>query len=246
MATYVLVHGGAHGGWCYGKVAPLLRQASHDVYTPTMTGLGERSHLFTADVDLDLHIRDIVAVLHYEDLHDVILVGHSYGGMVITGVADRAADRIGCLVFLDAANPVNGQSLVDVSGPVIESTRPFGKLIDGVELVLLPDSEQTYEPGTLYGVTDPDDGAWMAERLTGHPWKCFEQKLELTNEAALWAIPEYHIVCTSTLKTRDPELMEKARAEGRLWAIDTGHDLMITEPEAVADALLQVASRSNA
>ena len=133
-----------------------------------------------------------------------------------------------------------------MSGPVIESTRPFGKLIDGVELVLLPDSEQTYEPGTLYGVTDPDDGAWMAERLTGHPWKCFEQKLELTNEAALWAIPEYHIVCTSTLKTRDPELMEKARAEGRLWAIDTGHDLMITEPEAVADALLQVASRSNA
>jgi pimeloyl-ACP methyl ester carboxylesterase len=238
MATYVLVHGGAHGGWCYRKVAPLLRQAGHEVYTPTMTGLGERSHLVSADVDLDLHIRDITAVLHYEDLRDVILVGHSYGGMVITGVADRAADRIGRLVYLDAANPVNHQSLVDVAGPIIEATRPAGKVVDGVELVLLPSPDA----GLFYGVTDPDDLAWMADRLTAHPWKCFEQPLELTNEAALWAIPQYHIVCTSTLATRDPEMMAKAQAEGRVWAIDTGHDLMITEPAAVADALLQVAT----
>ena len=82
----------------------------------------------------------------------------------------------------------------------------------------------------------------MDARLTAHPWKCFEQKLELTNEPALWAIPQYHIVCTSTLATRDPELMGKARAEGRLWEIDTGHDLMITEPGATSDALLQVAA----
>ena len=93
----------------------------------------------------------------------------------------------------------------------------------------------------FYGVTDPDDIAWMAERLTPHPWKCFEQKLVLTNEDELWALPQSHIVCTSTLTTRDPELMEKARAAGRLWDIDTGHDLMITEPQLVADALLQIA-----
>ena len=117
MATYVLVHGGAHGGWCYQRVARILRAAGHDVYTPTMTGLGERSHLVGPDVDLDLHIRDICAVLQYEDLRDVILVGHSYGGMVITGVADRAADRVGRLVYLDAATPVNDQSLVGVAGP---------------------------------------------------------------------------------------------------------------------------------
>jgi len=237
MATYVLVHGGGHGGWCYQKVARLLRAAGHDVYTPTMSGLGERSHLVSADIDLDLHIRDIVAVLHYEDLRDVILVGHSYGGMVITGVADRAADRVGRLVYLDAANPVNGQSLVDVAGPIIQATRPMGKVVDGVELVLLPSPDA----GLFYGVTDPDDVAWMADRLTAHPWKCFEQPLELTNEAALWAIPQYHIVCTSTLATRDPQLMETAKAEGRLWDIDTGHDLMITEPEKVTDALLQIA-----
>jgi pimeloyl-ACP methyl ester carboxylesterase len=237
MATYVLVHGGGHGGWCYQRVAALLRAAGHEVYTPTLTGLGERSHLVGPHVDLDLHIRDVCEVLHYEDLRDVILVGHSYGGMVVTGVADRAADRVGRLVYLDAATPVNGQSLVDVAGPVINAVRPDGKTADGVELVLLPGPEA----GLLYGVTDPDDLAWMADRLTGHPWQCFEQKLRLTNEDALWSIPQYHIVCTATLATRDREQMATARADGRLWDIDTGHDLMITEPRATADALMQVA-----
>ena len=239
MSTYVLVHGGAHGGWCYQRVARILRSSGHDVYTPTLTGLGERSHLLSADVDLDLHITDVVGVLHYEDLSDVILVGHSYGGMVITGIADRAPDRIGRLVYLDAANPVNGQSLVDVSGPIIEAVRPYGRVVDGVELVLLPSPDAAL----LYGVTDPDDLAWMADRLSGHPWRCFEQPLRLTDEEKLWAIPAYHIVCTSTLATRDPELMAEARSAGRLWDIDTGHDLMITEPALVADALLAIAGQ---
>jgi pimeloyl-ACP methyl ester carboxylesterase len=238
MATYVLVHGGGHGGWCYQRVARLLRTAGHEVYTPTLTGLGERAHLLSDAVDLDLHIRDVVAVLDSEDLRDVILVGHSYGGMVITGVADRAVDRIGRVVYLDAATPVNGQSLVDVAGPVIAAVRPFGETLDGLELVLLP----APDAGLLYGVTDPDDLAWMADRLTAHPWQCFEQPLVLTNEDATRDIPKYHIVCTATLATRDPKLMAQASAEGRLWDIDTGHDLMITEPEWVADTLVRVAS----
>jgi pimeloyl-ACP methyl ester carboxylesterase len=237
MATYVLVHGGGHGGWCYQPVARILQGEGHIVYAPTLTGLGERAHLLSTAIDLDLHIQDVVAMLHSEDLRDVILVGHSYGGMVITGIADRAADRIGKLVFLDAANPVNGQSLVDVAGPVINAVRPMGEVVDGVELVLLP----APGAGAFYGVTDPDVVAWMDERLTGHPWACFEQKLELHNEDALWAIPQYHIVCTSTLATRDRELVANARAEGRLWDIDTGHDLMLTEPQWVADTLMEVA-----
>jgi pimeloyl-ACP methyl ester carboxylesterase len=208
------------------------------VYTPTLTGLGERAHLLSPDVNLDLHIRDVVAVLQFEDLDEVILVGHSYGGMVITGVADRASDRVGRLVYLDAATPVQGQSLVDVAGPIIESVRPSGQRVDGVELVLLP----APGAGAFYGVTDPDDLAWMDARLTGHPWRCFEQPLALEHEPSLWSIPQYHIVCTSTLATRDPELMAKARAAGRLWDIDTGHDLMITEPARVAAALIDVAA----
>ena len=123
LATYVLVHGGAHGGWCYGPVARALRAAGHEVHTPTMTGVGERSHLLRPDIDLDFHIRDILAVLQYEDLRDVILVGHSYGGMVITGVADRAPDRVGHLVYLDAAMPEQGQSLADIAAPLMEAAR---------------------------------------------------------------------------------------------------------------------------
>jgi pimeloyl-ACP methyl ester carboxylesterase len=238
MATFVLVHGGGHGGWCYQRVSRLLQQAGHEVYAPTLTGLSERSHLVGPHVDLDLHIQDIAAVLHYENLRDVILVGHSYGGMVITGVGGRAPDRVGKLVYLDAANPENGQSLVDVAGPMMEMARLGGQVIDGVELVLLP----APGAGAFYGVTDPADLAWMDERLTAHPWRCFEQKLELHDEAGYAKIPQYHISCASTLATRDPALIEDARASGRLWVIDTGHDLMITEPEKVADALAAVAA----
>ncbi|WP_329412940.1 alpha/beta hydrolase [Nocardia vinacea] len=238
MATFVLVHGGGHGGWCYRQVARLLRGAGHEVYAPTLSGLAERAHLRLAGIGLDTHIQDVASLLHYEDLRDVILVGHSYGGMVITGAADRAVERVGRLVYLDAANPVDGQSLVDVAGPIIEATRPLGETVDGVELVLLP----TENAGLFYGVTDATDLAWMQARLTAHPWRCFEDKLDLGNEDALWALPQYHIICTSTLATRDPVLVENAQASGRLWDIDTGHDLMITEPQSVADALLEIAA----
>jgi pimeloyl-ACP methyl ester carboxylesterase len=239
MATYVLVSGGGHGGWCYSKVKRRLEAAGHEVFAPSLTGLAERSRSLSTEIDLDFHIQDVVDLLCYWDLRDTIVVGHSYGGMVITGVGDRASDRVGKLVYLDAANPRDGQSLVDVAGPVIEVTRPMGSIVDGVEVVLLP------APGAaaFYGIEDPVDQAWAEARLTAHPWKCFEQKLRLTNEAALWAIPQFHIVCTSTLATRDRRQIDKARAEGHVWEIDTGHDLMITEPAQVAAALLEVATQ---
>ena len=239
MATYVLVHGGGHGGWCYRRVARILRAEGHEVYAPTLTGLGERSHLLGPHIDLDLQITDVVNVLYYEEITDAIVVGHSYGGMVITGVADRANARVGRLVYLDAANPRNGQSLVDVAGPTLELARPYGAVVDGVELVLLP----AEGAGLFYGVTDPADLKWMDERLTGHPWRCFEDKLTLADEDAVWALPQFHIVCDANLLSRDPGIIEPARAEGRLWTIDTGHDLMITEPAFVADALMEIAAR---
>jgi pimeloyl-ACP methyl ester carboxylesterase len=238
--TYVIVPGAWAGAWEWKRVGQLLQADGHDVHRTTLTGLGERVHLANADIDLDTHITDVVNTLAFEGLEDVLLVGHSYGGMVITGVGDRAADRVAGLVFLDAANPVNGQSLIDVAGPMINMTRPLGAIVDGVELVLLP------APGAaaFYGITDPDDLAWTDARLTGHPWKCFEQPLRLEHEDDLWAIPQFHIVCTENLRTRDKELMAKARDEGRFWEIDTGHDLMITEPETVTAALLEIADRS--
>lgn len=235
MKTYVLVHGGGHGGWCYQRVARILRASGHEVYTPTMTGLGERSHLLSPAIDLDMQINDIVQVLQFEDLRNVVLVGHSYGGMIITGVGDRAADRIGHIVYLDAAKPKNGQSLVDVAGPMMAAARAGARVVNGVELVLFPGTD----PLGYYGVTDPEQIAWMKTKLTPHPWKCFEQKLVLTNEAAMRKIPQSHIVCTATLPGRDVPTLTAA-AEGRFWTIDTGHDLMITEPQAVADMLMRV------
>jgi pimeloyl-ACP methyl ester carboxylesterase len=236
-ATYVLVHGGGHGGWCYQFVADLLRAQGHSVYTPSLTGMAEHEHLLNPSIDLDTQIAGVVKLLHFEDLRDVILVGHSYGGMVITGIADRAADRIGHLVYLDAANPVNGQSLVDVAGPNMAAARQGSRTIDGVELVLFPGTD----PLGFYGVTDPGMIEWMKTRLTPHPWKCFEQKLVLTNEEALWAIPQTHIICTATIPGRDIDAL-KASSEGRVWDVDTGHDLMLTEPEKTAELLLRVAA----
>lgn len=237
MATYVLVHGGGHGGWCYQRVAGLLRSAGHEVYTPTLTGLGERAHLVSTDTDLETHIQDVVAVLEYEDLTDVILGGHSYGGMVITGVADRATSRVGQLVYLDAAIPQDGQSLVDLAPALMAEARRQARVVDGVEFVLFPDSDSVRH----YGVTDPDDVEWMTGKLTPHPWKSFEQPLKLLNGDAAKKLPRTNINCVSTMQLR-PERVERARDSDRVWEIDTGHDLMITEPQTVAEMLLRLAS----
>ena len=113
MATFVLVPGGWSGGWIWKKLSPLLRATGHDVYTPTPTGLGERVHLAHSNVNLDTHITDMVNVLIFEDMRDVILLGWSYGGMVIAGVADRAAERLAQLIYFDAVVPVSGQSEYD-------------------------------------------------------------------------------------------------------------------------------------
>ena len=232
---FVLVHGGGHGGWCYRLVAERLRASGHPVHAPSLTGLGERSHLMSPAIDLNTHITDIVQLLDYEDLNEVVLVGHSYGGMVITGVADRAPGHIAHLVYLDAANPRNGQSLVDVAGPMMQFARTMGETRDGIELVLLP--EKT--PPQFYGVTDPTQIAWMQAKLSPHPWKCFETPLDLRNEAVLWAIPQTHLICSSTRESRAESLT--APYSGPIHDIDTGHDLMLTQPDWVAARLLDIA-----
>jgi pimeloyl-ACP methyl ester carboxylesterase len=237
MAVFVLVHGGGHGGWCYQQVARLLQQQGHIVYAPSLTGLADRAHLLHPGIDLDTHITDIVQLLEYEDLHDAILVGHSYGGMVITGAADRAAARVGHRVYLDAAYPEDNMSLLEHAAASIAPTRALGKIVNGVELVMFPDLMGP----EIYGITDPAQIAWAKTRLSPQPWKTFEQKLRLTNEAAMRAIPESHIICTITKPGRDMALLQQ-RSHGRVWDIDTGHDLMITEPEWVVDKLKLVAA----
>jgi len=239
MATFVLVHGGGHGGWCYQRVSRLLKNAGHDVYAPSLTGLAERKHLLRPDINLDTHITDIVLFLEYNELDNVILVGHSYGGMVITGVADRAGSRIGHLVYLDAAHPKNGESLADVSPAAMQMAQSEMRAIDGVELVMLPGSVAI----SYLGVDDPADYDWVAAKITPHPWRCFTQKLVLQNEAAIRQLPCTNINCTQSLAASNDDARARQLDADFLFEVDTGHDLMITEPQKVADFLLQTADR---
>ncbi len=237
MATFVLVHGGGHGGWCYQPVSRLLQQGGHTVYAPSLPGMGEHRHQLHPGIDLDCHIDDLVALLLYEDLTDAILVGHSYGGMVITGAADRVADRVDHRVYLDAAYPENGVSLHEHAFELIDAVRQSLYVEDGVELVLNP-AEIDAE---FFGVTDPELAAWANERFSPQPWKCFSQPLVLKNQAAVRAIPESHVMCDSMIPRRDMDQLNRS-AEGRVWHIDTGHDLMLIEPEWVANKLEIIAA----
>ena len=235
MASVVLVHGGGHGGWCWKPVAQLLRAAGHDVYAPTMTGLGERRHLVSAETCLDTHIEDIVSLLFHEDLSDVILVGHSYGGLVITGVADRVFQRIQRLVYLDAAIPATGEALID-SSPGLQLFNDV-KVIDGVPLGLWPETAI----GSLYGLSDPEIVHWALPRLAPHPWKAFETRLHLKHEKELRAIPRAIINCTASLARRPPEMRGRWLDGDFVREIDAGHDLMLTKPELVSQWLLEIA-----
>jgi pimeloyl-ACP methyl ester carboxylesterase len=239
VATFVLVHGAGHGGWCWRRVTPILRAAGHDVHAPTLTGLGEREHLLDARVGLDLHILDVVNVLRFEDLHDVVLVGHSYGGPVVTGAADRARDRVAKLVYLDAAYVPSGSSVADAFGGGLDALRAAGTTVDEIEVILVP----TADGGPYFGVTDPADQGWMAGRLTAFPWQCFAQPLHLDDPDAVAALPTFHIVCTAGASNADPLVMAQARANGRLWELATHHEAMISEPEQLAAALLEIAAR---
>lgn len=237
MATFILVHGGGHGGWCYQLVARRLQAAGHIVYAPSLPGMGEHQHQLHPGIDLDAHIDDVVALLHSEDLTDAILVGHSYGGMVITGVADRAPERVGHRVYLDAAYPKDGESLHEHAFASIDPLRPALYVENGVELVMKPD------PGhpAFFGIHDPEMARWTFERLSPQPWACFTQKLVFRGEAVMRAIPESHLICTATIPGRDMATLT-ARSDGRVWDIDTGHDLMLTEPQWVTDKLEVVAA----
>ena len=229
-ATFVLVHGGGHGGWCYSRVAPLLRAAGHDVYTPTLTGLGERVHLAHRALNVESHIQDILAVLEFEDLHDVILVGHSYGGMVATGVADRARDKIRHLVYVDAFAPEGGKSVNDYVPDRRDAARKDA--IDGWRLPPL---------NPIPADTSPEDVAWLAPRRVHQPLQCFEERLEL--KGGPLTLPRTYIYAQRCFPgDRFRQFLERARKEG--WAayeMDASHSPHVTAPEALMEILDKVA-----
>ena len=234
MATYVLVHGAWHGGWCWQRVTPLLRAAGHEVFTPTLTGLGERSHLANAEIDLNVHIQDIVNVLAYEDLRKVILVGHSYGGMVITGVSERAAERLAHVFYLDAFVPRDGQALADlVASQFRDGLQQQAQATGG----LLPPF-----PVSQYGVFEEADARWVEPKLVPHPFKTLTTPVRLTNPTAL-ALPRSYVYCNNPAMGFFEAFAERTRTEKgwRYHELATGHDAMVTMARPLADLLLALA-----
>lgn len=214
--------------------------AGHEVHAPTLTGLGERASLLSSETTLGTHIADVVEVIEMRDLADVILVGHSYGGMVITGVADRLPERIREMVYLDAAIPFDGEALVDWSPALRQLAANEMRVVDGVELVLFPDSPSF----VIYGVTDFSDQEWLRSKLTPHPWRCFVEPLKLANGNAVRALPRTNINAPSTLRLRSRDSLARSLDADRVWSIDTGHDMMVTAPERVAELLLRLSGDS--
>ncbi len=178
MATFVLLHGSFHGGWCWQKVALLLRQAGHVVYTPTLTGLGERSHLATPQTGLELHIQDMLQVFEFEDLRNVVLVGHSYAGIVMAGVAEHISQRLARLIYLDAFIPHDGKSAFDLLGPVMETAWSQMAVSRGDGFLIPPISAMEI------GITDPADAAWVQSRLTPMPLLTHQQPVHLASSQA--------------------------------------------------------------
>jgi pimeloyl-ACP methyl ester carboxylesterase len=232
--TYVLLHGAFHGGWCWEQVAEKLRQSGHRVYRPTLTGAGERAHLLNDTVSLEVWRTDILNVLRYEELSGVILVGHSFGGLTISMVADRVKDRIRHLVYLDALMVERGQSAFD-ERPGIEAAAATALAIESSGGLSLPPPSPT-----AFGVTDPATVERMTRLLTPQPLAVYLNKLELDNELGN-GLPTTYIACTNPPLAGVVPSHEVARALG--WpvkTISTGHDAMITAPAELAAMLAEI------
>jgi len=229
--VFVLVHGALHGGWCWRRVARLLRAQGAEVFTPTLTGSGERVHLNGAHVDLATHIQDVANVVEYEELEKVVLVGHSYAGMVITGVAQTLSAKLAHLVYLDAVIPRDGECALDAMGglSIDADMQMFGA-----------------QPGTDFGVTDEKDRAWLDRRITRQSAQTLRDKLAVGDMSSM---KRTFIACTADSGSGSPAddmrqaSLARLDASWRREEIKTGHDAMITAPRAVSDALLQIAAR---
>jgi pimeloyl-ACP methyl ester carboxylesterase len=226
MALYLICHGAWGGGWAWRKVRPLLQAAGHEMLAPTYTGLGERAHLAHPLVDLETHIADVLGVIDCEDLREFVLVAHSYGGMVATGVADRVPERISHLVYLDAFVPRDGESLDDLAG---------GAQPDAVDGWLIPPMAPAED-------TSPEDVAFNAPRRRHQPARCFSQKLRLVHAAP--PFPRSYIHCTK--KTGYDVFTQFARRfrddpAWRFHALDASHSPNVTVPVALTQLLASVA-----
>jgi pimeloyl-ACP methyl ester carboxylesterase len=241
MATFVLVHGAWAGGWVWRKIIPLLRAAGHDVYATTATGLGDRVHLAGPAVDLDTYITDVVNVLAFEELTGVTLVGWSYGGMIITGVADRVPERLAALVYLDAAVPADGQDSYDAEPSPAEARATDRAAAEAAGMPgFLPVAPYADWLGSM--MPDPHDRAWVFAKLVPQPLATCTQPIRLGNPAAA-AVPRVFVFCTEGKgDAGDDQTVARVRsAPGWQYRELAGNHLApINAPQATAEVLLSL------
>jgi len=234
MAIFVLVHGTGCGGWIWQRTTPLLRAAGHEVYAPTLSGVGDRSHLLKCGVDLTTHINDVAGLLSYDGLSDVVLVGHSYAGMVITGVAASVPERLRLLIYLDAYAPEAGQTEAELwpaeMRAAIEADAAAGR---GLREPPSPE---------FLGIADSEMAAWVKARMTPHPLATYTEPVPV-GSAMSAAVPRAFIHCTAGPTT--PVFAPfAAKARARSWPVfelATGHCAMLTMPREVVGLLLRLA-----
>ncbi|WP_076431375.1 alpha/beta fold hydrolase [Haladaptatus litoreus] len=234
---FVLVPGAWLGGWCWKYLTPMLRNEGHDVYAPTLTGLGEREHLMRPEIGLETHITDIVNVLEYNDLTDAVLLGHSYAGLVVTGVAERVPERLAHVVYLDALVPMDDEPVsASEFYPPDEWDTMEAAAKDHASGWPLPDNH----PGWV-DISD-DDTRWMREKAVPHPLNTFKQRVNINNPAAA-ALTTSYILCTQN--GMDDSILDTIRQlckqrEWKLRELDTGHWPMVSMPRKLAHQLLEI------
>ena len=232
LAIIVLAHGAWSAAWAWKRVRPLMAAAGHEFFAPSYTGLGGRAHLASPKNDLETHIQDVVGVLKFEDLQNVVLIGHSYGGMVATGVADRARERVAQIIYLDAFVPENGQALVDFL-----PERERHRLLDSVKA----GDGWRVTPNPVPPDTSDMDSAWIAKLRMPQSVRCFEQPIRLYAKLTL---PRTYIHCMRHAD-RSPfgQFATRARDEGwRVYELDASHSPNITAPGALMELLQRILS----
>jgi pimeloyl-ACP methyl ester carboxylesterase len=233
VATFVLVHGAWHGSWCWKRVRKALQSQNHDVFTPTLTGIGERSHLLSPQVDLETHVADVVNLIRWEELDDLVLCGHSYGGCVITGVADRVPERLRALVYLDAFVLQNGQSVHDVLPPPVRDAQVASAQETGDGWKIAPITAEFFNVNVA-------DRAWVNAQCTPQPLATFRQRLALRNEMP--AAKVTHVLATGYDHSPFPPFHAHAKAKGwKTATVPCGHDVMLDRPDDLVRILRDAA-----
>ena len=233
--TFVLIHGAWHGGWCWKLLARELRARGHEVYTPTMTGLGERSHLLNKDINLDTHIADIVNVFDWEDIENATLVLHSYAGWPGSGAVEQIADRLRALVYLDAFVPKDGQSNLDMQSP------ERLKIIN--DALARGDAGRPAPPADSFAIQDPAHVQWVAEKMTPQPLGVTFQKIRLSGARDRVPVKAYIRGSKHAQEDFDRFLSQcEADPAWRTWNLECGHHVMLDMPEKLADILEELAA----